>query len=133
MRPRIPISKYVANDWYWIVAGSVTQVFSSYEKAYVSISDARYVAWLAKDNLPSKIGSESSLIEGLAEHAPDCLPDNAAGIEARKTRLLKIAQTTEIGKVLVAVLFDHENRIKVLEKKTKLTKAQFFAAVKELL
>jgi hypothetical protein len=123
---------YRPRDWYWIVAGSTTHVFLSKAKAYVPVDNVAYVAWLVQGNLPTGIESEASLLKVLAEQAPDCLPDNAAGIEARRVRLLKQATTLEIGKALLEVLFNHENRIRVLERKTALTKAQFLAAIKGL-
>jgi hypothetical protein len=41
-------------NWYWIVGGSSTQVWSSASLSYVPVSNSTYVAWLAAGNLPSK-------------------------------------------------------------------------------
>lgn len=124
---------YKASDWYWIVGGSTTQVFSSFAKSYVPVSNARYVAWVADRHRPTKIATEAELFDVLAEQAPECLPDNAAAIEARRTRIINTLDKLEVGKVLAIVAFDHENRIRVLEKKATITKAQFLNALKAML
>jgi len=129
----IKIPVYRPKDWYWIVAGSATQVFSSKAKAYVPVANATYVAWLAKGNMPTTIATEVALFKVLAEQAPECLPDNAAGIEARRSNLIGKLTTEKVGKVLATALFYHENRIRALEKKPAITKAQFIAALKDLL
>lgn len=130
MRIRMP---YNVMDWYWIVAGSTTQVFSSKAKAYVPVSNATYVAWLAKGNRPTKISTEAELLDVLAEQAPECLPDNAAGIRARQDNLIGKLTVEKVGIVLATALFYHENRIRSLEGKGPVTKATFIAALKDLL
>ena len=68
---------YNPKDWYWIVAGSTTQVFSSARQAYVPVTDATYLAWRAA-NFPTQIISEVELIAVLAQQAPGVvLPSNA--------------------------------------------------------
>lgn len=52
---------YNVKNWYWIVAGSTTEVYSSAAAEYVSVTDATYEAWLAAGNIPTKIDSEESL------------------------------------------------------------------------
>lgn len=60
----IPI--YTPANWYWIVAGSTTLVWSSAATAYVALTDATYQAWLAAGNVPTPIDSEASLAQVLA-------------------------------------------------------------------
>jgi hypothetical protein len=124
---------YTVKDHYWIINGSKTQVFSSYAKGYVPVDDPRYIVWLANGNLPTRIESEVLLWDVLAEQAPDCLPVITAGTDARKAWLMKVATTSETGKTLLEVLFNLENRIRILERKSVLTKADFLNAVKEML
>jgi hypothetical protein len=57
---------YTPANWYWIVAGSTTQVWSSAATAYVAVTDATYQAWLAAGNVPTPIDSEASLAQVLA-------------------------------------------------------------------
>lgn len=61
---------YNPSNWYWIVAGSTTQVFSSASGTLVATSDATYQAWLAAGNLPSRIASWAELHDVLAAQAP---------------------------------------------------------------
>ena len=58
---------YDPADWYWIVGGSTTQVYSSKPavRDYVPVADPAYVAWLADGTLPTNIDTEASLGEVL--------------------------------------------------------------------
>ena len=39
--------EYDPSNWYWIVNGSTTQVYSSKAGDYVPVANATYVAWRA--------------------------------------------------------------------------------------
>lgn len=52
---------YNVNDWYWVVAGSTTQVWASARVQYVAVSDTTYLAWLATGKAPTAIDSAASL------------------------------------------------------------------------
>jgi hypothetical protein len=52
-------------DWYWIIAGDETQVYSSARAAMVQAADEVYRAWLAAGGAPTRIDSMDSLIEVL--------------------------------------------------------------------
>lgn len=54
-------SFYTAYPWYWIVAGSTTQVWSSQSFSFVAVTNATYVAWKLK-NTASRIGSAGELL-----------------------------------------------------------------------
>jgi hypothetical protein len=56
---------YDPRDWYWIVAGDETQVYSSARAATVSTANESYQAWLASGGTPTRIDSMESLIEVL--------------------------------------------------------------------
>jgi hypothetical protein len=71
---------YNPSNWYWVVAGSTTQVFSSASGTYVQISDATYVAWLAAGGHPTRIDTEASLIAVLAQQAPSVVVQTPAGL-----------------------------------------------------
>lgn len=48
---------YTAANWYWMIFGEdPTQVFSSASASLVPMTDSTYEAWLAQNNLPSRIG-----------------------------------------------------------------------------
>ena len=49
--------KYNLMNWYWIVDGSTTFVFSSASHSYVRADDNTYLAWLASGGIPTKISS----------------------------------------------------------------------------
>jgi hypothetical protein len=55
------MAKYAPLNWYWIVAGSTSQVWCSADLAYVATTDATYAAWLAAGNAPSRIASIGEL------------------------------------------------------------------------
>jgi hypothetical protein len=52
---------YNPANWYWIVGGSNSQVWSSASLSYVPVRDTTYVAWLAAGNLPTLINSTADL------------------------------------------------------------------------
>lgn len=63
--------QYNIRDHYWIVDGSITEVWSSALRAYVLVEDAAYVSWLEGDKLPTKIANEDELWDVLITGAPD--------------------------------------------------------------
>lgn len=58
------MAKYNPADWYWIVAGDTTKVWSSKRSMYVPPADATYVEWL-KDAAPTRINAADELVEVL--------------------------------------------------------------------
>lgn len=57
---------YLPTDWYWIVAGDTTKVFSSSRADYVPATDTTYTAWTADGTIPTQIDSEANLGSVLA-------------------------------------------------------------------
>jgi hypothetical protein len=51
---------YNVANWYWIVAGSTTQVWASARWSYVPVTDSTYVAWKAL-NQPTIIDTAANL------------------------------------------------------------------------
>ncbi len=113
--------------WYWIVAGSASQVYSSAAVAYVPISDATYLAWLAAGNTPTAIASEQDLWDTLALAGINIPASAHVSDEANDGRI------SQLDIVSFKVLFNHENRIRVLESKQPITVAQFKAGIRALL
>ena len=122
------VNLYRADDWYWIVADSTTQVYSSARAQYVATNDATYLRWLSlvPNQSPTRIASEADLWDVLAAQFPAGI--GAAGQGALKDRLI-----SNLDNVALKVAFNHENRIRALESKAPVTLAQFTAAVKALL
>lgn len=121
------MSDYNPANWYWIVAGSATQVFSSASGNYVATGDATYQAWLAGGNTPTRIASEAELGDVLA---PYQIRPVAAGVLDG----YKDSQASKLTIEIVAkVLFNHENRLRALEGKQAVTANQFKTALKDLM
>lgn len=131
--PIIPLP-FNASDWYWKVAGSTTQVFSSKVGDYVPIADATYAAWLAGGHTPTSIDTEASLGAVLA---PYLLRPTAVNVlDGYKDKLA----VDVVAAVIFKVLFQHENRIRAIERALSLngspadlTAGQAKAAIKALM
>lgn len=53
--------------WYWIVAGSTSQVWNSAAVEYVAVNDQTYVAWLSSGGMPTKIANATELVQVLLQ------------------------------------------------------------------
>lgn len=69
---------YNVTNWYWSVAGSVTQVYSSAGAQYVPVTDATYSAWLAAGNRATRIINETELQDVFATQYPAGWPPTLA-------------------------------------------------------
>ena len=49
--------KYNLMNWYWVVDGNTSLVFSSASHSYVRTDNSTYMAWLASGGIPTKISS----------------------------------------------------------------------------
>ena len=65
---------YNPRDWYWIVAGDESRVWSSRRKAYVPDDDEDYGTFLALGRRPTRIASEAELAAVLEQQYPDGSP-----------------------------------------------------------
>jgi hypothetical protein len=52
---------YRPSDWYWIVGGSTTIVYSSKSATYVAVTDAAYATFVAAGGRATKIDNETDL------------------------------------------------------------------------
>lgn len=115
------------NNWYWVVAGSATQVYSSAAGDYLSVTDPTYQAWLSNGGRVTKIDTETSLGGALAGlSAPR--PVNANVLVAYQNAL-----AGGVNAVVFRILFNHENRIRALEGKAPLTVQQALQTIATLL
>lgn len=127
--------KFNPTDWYWAVAGSTTQVYSSASGGYVLVTDPTYIAWKATPgNATTTIVSEAALGAILATYLQR---PAAAGV-------LDAYQDTQAGTIITQaifkILFNHENRMRTIERALalngsppNLTPAQARNAVKALM
>lgn len=74
----MPAVLFTPSNWYWIVSGSTTAVYSSAARDYVAADNPTYLAWLASGGRTTNIASEYELGEVLERHGvlptPDILP-----------------------------------------------------------
>lgn len=124
---RPPPPPFTPVNWYWVVAGSSSQVYSSTAGDYVTVDDATYQAWLAAGNKSTQIDTEANLAAVLAPYA--LRPVNANVLDNFKQAL-----ANNVGaQVIFKILFDHENRIRALEGKAAITVQQAIAGIKALM
>lgn len=123
----MPPLLFTPNNWYWIVAGSITQVYSSVVGDYVPVTNATYQAWLAAGNTPTKIDTEANLGDALAQRLMRPVAVNV--LDGYKQSLAN----NITAQVIFKILFNHENRIRTLEGQAQITPAQAVAAVKALM
>lgn len=85
---------YDVTNWYWIVGGDETKLWSSAGVRYVEPADATYTAWAAARNIPTRIASEDELAEVFANQYPAGWPPTpqdqigqliASGVEVHST------------------------------------------------
>lgn len=118
---------YNPNDWYWKVTSVPNKVYSSKLGDYVADTDATYVDWASDGTMPTVVETEDDLGNSLANAS--LRPANVAVLDK-----FKDAQASKLTLELVAkVLFNHENRIRVLEGKQPVTANQFANALKGML
>lgn len=118
---------YNPKDWYWIVAGDETRVFSSKIGNYVPASDATYQDWVTGGGLPTRILNEAELGEVLAPH-------NVRPVQAAVLNGYTDAQASKLTLEVVAkVLFWTVNEILVLKGQQPVTANQFKTFLKGLM
>lgn len=65
---------YNPSDWYWVVAGNSSVVWSSKARSYLAIDNQTYIDWVAKGGFPTRILSEPELWDVLTAQYPNGLP-----------------------------------------------------------
>lgn len=118
---------YTPRNWYWRVAGSDTQVYSSASGDYVPVADAAYQAWLSAGNTPTNIPNEAELGEVLSRYS---LRPVAAQVLDGYTETQAKKLTLE---VVAKILFYLTNEVRALKGQQPVTAAQFKTFVKGLL
>jgi hypothetical protein len=76
---------YNPGAWYWIVAGSTTQVWSSQRLQFVPSTDATYAAWLAAGNTATAIDSVQDLAGVMQQQVLPILQTQGAQIQSSGT------------------------------------------------
>lgn len=123
----IPARRFLTlENWYWIVAGSTTQVYSSAVGDYVPVADATYQAWLADGNSPTVIDTEANLGNVVAGLAVAPIP--AAILDSYTSTQVDNIDKEKLRKLL----FFMANQIRALQSQPPLTATQFKAFWKGL-
>lgn len=130
----MPTAPFNSANWYWVVAGSPTQVYSSAVGDFVPVTDATYQAWLAAGNAPTRIDTEANLGQVLSQYL--VRPAAANVLDGYKQSLA----VGVVNAVQFKILFNHENRLRACERALSLngsppdlTAQQAIAAVKALM
>ena len=110
---------YDPNDWYWVVGGDETRVFSSASADYVQSDDAAFQAWLVDGTLPTPIASEESLGDVLAEYS--LRPTPAGVLDGYKEH--HVRGITKKG--LAKILFWTVNEVRALKGQQPVTPDQY--------
>jgi len=119
---------YDPKNWYWIVAGDESRVFSSAAGNFVPANDAAFTAWKADGTMPTRIASEAELGEVLAEAR--VRPQRAAVLDAYKGQHAKRMTDEVQTKALLWCI----NEIRTLKGEAPLTTgAAIRAFLKELM
>jgi hypothetical protein len=124
--PNIPT--FAPANWYWIVAGSVTQVYSSAVSNFVPIADAAYQAWLSKGNFPSRIATEAELGEVLVAYSLRPIP--AGVLQGYDDKIVDELDTMKILRAFSLVVLDEINILRAQHALADRTPAQLKAAVR---
>jgi hypothetical protein len=95
---------YNPADWYWVVAGSTTQVWCSARMAYVPVTDTTYASWLASGYTPSTVASEDDLVVLMQEQWEPLA--NAAGVIVTSTSTPTINGTYAIDASARTFIYD---------------------------
>jgi hypothetical protein len=86
---------YNPANWYWFVAGSTSQVWSSASLSYVPVSNATYVAWLAAGNVASRINSTADLYGVMAAQVVPALLSAGVAVASTGTPALNGSYTLD--------------------------------------
>lgn len=112
-------------NWYWIVNGSKTQVYSSAAGDYVPVANATYQAWLAAGGLATRIATEAELGEVLAPYS--LRPAAANVLDGYKDAHAKKLTLEIVAKILLFLV----NEVRTLKGQPTVNASQFRAFVKD--
>ena len=115
-------------DWYWIVAGSTTQVYSSKISNYVPVADATYQAWLAAGGVPIKIDTEAHLGELFVQYSLRPIPPGI--LQGYDDKIVSELETMKIMRAFSLVMLDEINILRQQHSLPDRTAAQLKAAVR---
>jgi hypothetical protein len=113
-----------ARNWYWRVAGSDTQVFSSASGDFVLVNNPTYTAWVNAGGVATKIASAAELGEVLASYS--LRPQDANVLDGYANTQATNLPVPVVAKILLWCV----NEIRTLKGQGTLSAAQFKAFIK---
>lgn len=121
------MTDYNPQNWYWVVGGDQSKVFSSASGTYVAPTDPTYLAWVTAGGVPTNIDTAANLGAVLAPFL--ARPTDATVLDGyTSTQAAQVLQH-----LMFKIAFNHENRIRALEGKGAITAQQAMAIVKALM
>lgn len=112
-------------NWYWIVNGSTTQVYSSAAGDYVAANNTTYQAWVAAGGAATRIASEAELGEVLAQY--QLRPSASNVLDGYKDTHARKLTLEIVAKILLWLV----NEVRTLKGQPTISAAQFRAFVKD--
>lgn len=113
-----------ASNWYWIVAGSTSQVYTSSANSFVASTNAVYQTWIAANNKATRIDTLQNLADVLVQAGLPFPPGVTASSDELKSSLFD-----NIPRAVQVWAFAVDNRVRALEGSSARTPAQFKAYV----
>ncbi len=93
-------------NWYWVVGGDETKVWSSRRASFVSASDETYLAWLEAGGIPTRIDTVDNLADALSAQYPDGAPQTAKVVRAKRNSALAACDWIAIRQADAGTLTD---------------------------
>jgi hypothetical protein len=115
------MKNYDPTNWYWIVAGDESRVFSSAVGNYVQADDAAFLAWKADGSMPTRILNETELGEVLADARVRPADEAATVVDAFKDRHARELTLQVVAKWMLWAT----NEIRTLKGQAPVSAAQF--------
>jgi hypothetical protein len=121
-------------DWYWNVAGSTTQVYSSARNIYVPLADTAYQTWLAAHGAASRIAAEIDVWYYVSDLLPPWLFDGSSFVQPSagaytKTQLKAYAASVRYNKEIGGTTVSGVNYPTDRDTQAKMTAAVLLAQV----
>lgn len=114
-------------NWYWIVGGDETKVFSSKSGSFVQSDNSTYMEWVNEGGTPTHVVSKAELGEVLAPYQIRPIDiDVLDGYQDAHSRKITI-------EVIAKVLFALTNEVRALKGQPTINAAQFRNYVKGLM
>jgi hypothetical protein len=82
-------NSFSPSNWYWLVAGNTTQVWSSASNAFVPLTNSTYEAWLSAGNAPTNVPSVGS--------AMGAVIDQTGLLDDSDTTMHRVAEAVALG------------------------------------